>query len=617
MKCLFFLATLVLLSGAVSGGAIAQNSKTKSVKLSSESIFFKNVRLFDGENVIGSSNVLIKDGKVAALGESISPGPESKTIEGTGKTLLPGLIDSHVHVWFETHLSQAAMFGVTTELDMMSSPGAMAMFRSRQKRGKANNRADVFSAGAAVTVKGGHGTQFGLPVPTVKDAGEAAQFVKDRVREGSDFIKLIYEDGSAYGTSRPTLTEDMFSAAVVSAHESKKLAVAHISTADGAQLAIRNDIDGLVHLFANSKLNDDLIGMAKERKIFVVPTAAVVSNTTGTNLTEQIVTDEKLRPLMTNENLANLATGFPVGDGNENSWDNLRHNIAVLHKAGVPVLAGTDAPNPGTVHGASMHHELRLLVEAGLSPLEALAAATSKPAEHFELSDRGRIAVGMRADLVLVEGDPTEDIKALANIVGVWKAGFPIDRSERMAAVQEEIKRSLVKKVPAKADRLISSFDEDQGDSPTAEFGAGWMSSTDSMMGGNSTSEMKFTEGGAANSKGSLSVSGKSRTQQPSFAGIMFVPGKNQMAAADISSHQGVSFWAKGNGEKFKLMLFFQKRGFMPSTKSFVAEKEWKQYSFKIKDFDGCDGTDVTGLWFGQDSPGEFQFQIDEVKLTK
>ena len=120
-----------------------------------------DTRVFDGVKSIGVTNVLIEDGKIAAVG-GVDPKPDSKVIDGRGKTLLPGMIDCHTHVWFETHLQQAAMFGVTTELDMMSSPGSMKMFRSRQKRGKANNRADVFSAGAAVTVKGGHGTQFGL-----------------------------------------------------------------------------------------------------------------------------------------------------------------------------------------------------------------------------------------------------------------------------------------------------------------------------------------------------------------------------------------------------------------------------------------------------------------------
>ena len=95
----------------------------------------------------------------------------------------------------------------------------------------------------------------------------------------------------------------------------------------------------------------------------------------------------------------------------------------------MPILAGTDAPNPGTAHGASLHRELELLVHAGLAPTEALAAATSVPASAFHLADRGRVARGLRADLVLVNGDPTRDITATRDIVGVWKGGAPVDRA--------------------------------------------------------------------------------------------------------------------------------------------------------------------------------------------
>ena len=102
--------------------------------------------------------------------------------------------------------------------------------------------------------------------------------------------------------------------------------------------------------------------------------------------------------------------------------------VAELHAAGVELMAGSDAPNPGTAHGASLHHELELLVRAGLTPTEALRAATTTPARRFGLSDRGRIAPGRRADLLLVRGDPTADITATRQIERVWKNGAPVQR---------------------------------------------------------------------------------------------------------------------------------------------------------------------------------------------
>jgi len=101
----------------------------------------------------------------------------------------------------------------------------------------------------------------------------------------------------------------------------------------------------------------------------------------------------------------------------------------------VPILAGTDASNPGTAHGTSMQLELSLLVRAGQTPVEALIAGTSAPARAFEYSDRGRIASGLRADLVLVDGDPTQDIAATRAIAGVWKGGVALDRVAYAAAI--------------------------------------------------------------------------------------------------------------------------------------------------------------------------------------
>ena len=146
--------------------------------------YFQNVDLFDGENSSKATNVLVVDGKIHSIGKNVKPLAGALVVGGTGRTLLPGMIDCHVHVFFDTQLAQAAMFGVTTELDMMSVPRVAANFRSQQSGGLADDRADMLSAGAAVTVKSGHGTQFGFPVPTLDSADDAAAFIAARIEEG-------------------------------------------------------------------------------------------------------------------------------------------------------------------------------------------------------------------------------------------------------------------------------------------------------------------------------------------------------------------------------------------------------------------------------------------------
>lgn len=111
--------------------------------------------------------------------------------------------------------------------------------------------------------------------------------------------------------------------------------------------------------------------------------------------------------------------------------DHLFDSVAALHEAGVEILAGTDSfAAPGmpvkVAHGESPHHEFELLVRGGLSPVEVLRSATNRPARAFGLTARGRVEPGLRADLVLVDGDPTQDITATRNIRAVWCAGSPI-----------------------------------------------------------------------------------------------------------------------------------------------------------------------------------------------
>ena len=150
--------------------------------------------------------------------------------------------------------------------------------------------------------------------------------------------------------------------------------------------------------------------------------------------------DPAIRQFLTEPATANAARALAASSGARSRLDftaALRTAVA-LHQAGVPVLPGTDAngspdsQNPilraHAGHGIALLHELALLVQAGLTPAEALAIATSAPARCFSLADRGQIVPGLRADLLLVKGDPTTDITATRNITGIWRHGTRLDR---------------------------------------------------------------------------------------------------------------------------------------------------------------------------------------------
>jgi hypothetical protein len=277
----------------------------------------------------------------------------------------------------------------------------------------------------------------------------------------------------------------------------------------------------------------------------------------------------------------------------------------MLFEAGVPILAGSDAPNPGTAHGLTMHREVELLVKAGLTPQAALTAATAAPARAYGLKDRGRIAQGLRADVLLVSGDPTTDITTTREIVGVWKGGARVER--RIAPATSTAPK------PSTATGTVSTF---EGAGPDAEFGAGWIVSTDSLMGGKSTAAIAVAKGGANKSAGALEVTGAIAAGSPyPWAGAMFSPGPAPMTPVDLSGFKTIAFWTRGDGREYQLMVFATRLGNVPATFAFTAGPDWKEVVVPISAFGGIDGSDVRAVLFSATGEGAFRFSIDDVRF--
>ena len=146
-----------------------------------------------------TATVIVRN-RVARPEPEVTVPADAKIVEGKGKTLIPGLIDCHTHTFAPISSSRRSIFGVTLELDMFtdqrSRPGC-----GRKKAGKAADRADLRSAGTLVTAPGGHGTEFGLKIPTITAPEQAQAFVDARIAEGSDYIKIVYDDGRS--SARP------------------------------------------------------------------------------------------------------------------------------------------------------------------------------------------------------------------------------------------------------------------------------------------------------------------------------------------------------------------------------------------------------------------------------
>lgn len=396
------------------------------------SLLIRNVRLFDGTRVHSKADVLVEDGRVARIGRGLKA-RGGTVVDGAGKTLLPGLIDTHVHA-FPGAAEDALRFGVTAEMEMFSMApreGLHAAKKAREALGP-TAKADMWSSGIGVTTPEGHPAKSAPPgmIPTLTNEGDAAAFVAERAAGGSDYIKIFYDEGRSAETAQPrfkTFTPEQLGRIVAATHANGLKAMVHTGTLEDSRFAIGKGADAIVHIFTDKVADEAFVKLAKAKGAFVIPTFATIAGHVATGEGAALAAQPELEPFLSPSQKETLRA-VPKKPGKRTELETAVESVRRLHKGGVAVVAGTDAPNAGTAHGAAMPIELSYLVRAGMSPVEALRAATSLPARIMGMKDRGRIVAGARADLLLVDGDPTRRIGDLAKIAAVWKNGHAVDR---------------------------------------------------------------------------------------------------------------------------------------------------------------------------------------------
>ncbi len=361
----------------------------------SEAIAITQVKVFDGKALTNERTVVIDNGVISEATTADS------TVDGQHGTLLPGFIDSHVHLMNVAELEHGTQWGCTTMLDMGSqSMEATNSLRHRQ------GLADIRGVGNPASAPGGmQTTRMGFPASSaVTGPADASRFVADRVVEGADYIKVIVEDPRRMGSA--ALDGATIAALVEAAHKAGLKAIAHVTTLAALTNAADAGVDILTHAPLDADVDDTLARSLATRGIVSVPTLIMMRT------------------------VASMAARLPT-HGATIDYAHARSTVSAFYQAGITILAGTDAntapASPAPIqHGEAFHDELGLLVEAGLTPVEVLRSATVVPAEFFGFTDRGVIAAGRRADLLLIDGDPTQDIAATRAVRGVWVAGVKV-----------------------------------------------------------------------------------------------------------------------------------------------------------------------------------------------
>ena len=427
---------------------VAQAQRTEGAPLA-----ITNVTVIDGTDdpPRPGMTVIVRAGRIAVIvpAASATLPADARVVDATGKYLIPGLWDMHVHLgqWPESALALLVANGVTGVRDMGTSLTAVRQWRHDAETGKRIGPRIV--AAGAILDGPGHPSPERVPLATPSDA---RRVVDSLAAAGADFIK-VYE----------FLARDVFLAIADEARAKKLAIVGHVPRAVGAAAAAAAGQRSVEHLSGvplscplsmrmashapglsgvmppcgDDRARADVFSHFKAAGTWVTPTLASFRG--AARATDAAALGESVEPRMRyvtpelrrhwDEQIAKWPKLVPSGY-RRGLADLFARLTRAAHAAGVPMLAGSDLGNTLVFAGSSLHDELELLVGAGLSPLEALQAATSGPARFLGIADSvGTVAVGKSADLVLLEADPLADIRNTRRIVAVIRAGALLDRA--------------------------------------------------------------------------------------------------------------------------------------------------------------------------------------------
>jgi imidazolonepropionase-like amidohydrolase/ABC-type multidrug transport system permease subunit len=426
----------------------------------------RNARIFIGDGqVIESGAILIKHGKVEAVFNGTSPDPkalDADPLEASGKTVLPGLIDVHTHIIASGGVP-AANYDTTTQKYFL---GALAAYlysgitavksvgdpleRALSVRKTVNSGerlgAEFFICGPLFTTENGHGTEYFKQLPAAyrdKAMGEfvrlpqtpeeARKMVDDLKLRGVDGIKAILESGAA-GANFNRLDINILKAIAGEAHQQGLPITVHTGDAHDVADALNAGANGIEHGSLRDKIPDELFAQMVRQGVFYDPTLSVAegyqdfrSHNTfllTRSLVQQVGPKELLASTMKYLNSDKKPSfDFPI------SLDIGKENLVRAWKAGVTLVTGTDAGNPLVFHGPTTQREVQLWVDAGIPLPVALQAATANSARFLGAAKRfGTIRQGLDATMLIVDGNPLQDPKALENISNVFLKGERVDR---------------------------------------------------------------------------------------------------------------------------------------------------------------------------------------------
>jgi imidazolonepropionase-like amidohydrolase len=428
-----------------------------------QTILFEGARIIpgDGGPAIENGALLVENGtirRVGRKGEVAAPAGATR-IALDGKTVMPAIVSPHVHPGFQRgttylaenfnretivdDLNRALYFGVSTVMSLGVETGdVMFQIRQDQREGKLGG-AQLFLAGRGM---GAPNAGPGNPIYanfaySIRSEDEARQAVQEQAARGIDIFKIWVDDR---GGRAPKLPMNIARAAIFEGHKHGLKVAAHIFYHEDALALSESGIDLFAHLVRDKVMSDELIASMIQHDVYVMPNLGAPERGTYDSIPAWL--DEPnlnglLAATVTPDAIANMRKPFAGRDPavtarNKTNYNILKQSVARLAPAGAAIVLGPDTGLEDNFFGYTEHRELQLMNEAGMSPAQVIVAATGRAAQFMELGDRGVLAPGRRADLLVLDANPLDDIRNTRRIAKLYLAGAEVDRGALAAGLK-------------------------------------------------------------------------------------------------------------------------------------------------------------------------------------
>jgi imidazolonepropionase-like amidohydrolase len=439
----------------------------------STAVLYEGARLIigDASAPIENGALVVQNGHITAVGpKGFVKAPAGATrIDLTGKTVIPALNNVHVHAGYEgyvswsvenhsvenmlDHMEREAFYGVGTTMTMGDQPDEFAIKFQRDQAARKFPPAARFFFSAGIAPPGGGPDQLLIqattPLHTVRDVAtpeQAVAAVRDIAAKRITQVKFWVDNRDNTRGGMKKLQPEVFTAIIEEAHRHGMMVHAHATNLDDQKAVVKAGVDVLVHTIANVKLDDDFLTLLKEKKPYWAPVMGLGDTAELCEPDNKFVAQSMPDSVVTEVRAGNTwLRSFPCSAAPTAQFlqreENLKYNFMKYIQSGARLVLSTDAGlSQKHSFGFAEHHEMAMYARYGLSPAEILITATSRPTEVLRIKDTGTLSKGKRADFVVLNANPLENIDNLREIDSVYLYGGKLDRG----ALQTKFKRAVV-----------------------------------------------------------------------------------------------------------------------------------------------------------------------------